>query len=67
MESSFYMRVGVTENLINPQVRLDGKWEVSLCDISLHDPSLKLIVVLEQQQQPQDLGKLENLIFHYCQ
>ena len=35
MESSFYMRVGVTENLINPQIKLDGKWEVSLCDISL--------------------------------
>ena len=42
MESSFYMRVGVTENLINPQVRLDGKWEVSLCDISLNDPSLQI-------------------------
>ena len=41
MESSFYMRVGVTENLINPQIKLDGKWEVSLCDISLNDPSLQ--------------------------
>ena len=42
MESSFYMRVGVTENLINPQVKLDGKLEVSLCDISLNDPSLQI-------------------------
>ena len=42
MESSFYMRMGVTENLINPQVKLDGKWEVSLCDISLNDPSLQI-------------------------
>ena len=42
MESSFYMRVGVTENLIYPQIKLDGKWEVSLCDISLDDPSLQI-------------------------
>ena len=28
MESSFYMRVGVTENLINPQVKLDGDNEI---------------------------------------
>ena len=40
--SPFYMRVGVTDNLINPQIKLDGKWEVSLCDISLNDPSLRI-------------------------
>ena len=40
--SPFYMRVGVTDNLINPQVKLDGKWEVSLYDISLNDPSLHI-------------------------
>ena len=40
--SPFYMRVGVTDNLINPQIKLDGKWEVSLCDISLNDPSLQI-------------------------
>ena len=36
------MRVGVTENLIDPQIKLDGKWEVALCDISLNDPSLQI-------------------------
>ena len=36
------MRVGVTENLIDPQIKLDGKWEVALCDISLTDPSLQI-------------------------
>ena len=36
------MRVAVTENLIDPQIKLDGKWEVALCDISLTDPSLQI-------------------------
>ena len=36
------MRVGVTDNVINPQIKLDGKWEVSLCDISVNDPSLQI-------------------------
>ena len=34
------MKVGVTENLINPQIKLDGKWEVALCDLSLTTSSL---------------------------
>ena len=38
--SPFYMRVGITDNLLGPQVQLDGKWEVAICDISLIDPSL---------------------------
>ena len=40
--SPFYMRVGATDNLINPQIKLDAKWKVSLCDISLNDPSLQI-------------------------
>ena len=36
------MKVGVTENLINPQIKLDGKWEVALCDLSLTTSSLNI-------------------------
>ena len=42
MSDEFYMRVGITENLISPQIKLDGKWEVSLCDISINDPGLQI-------------------------
>ena len=42
--SPFYMRVGITDNLLSPQLQLDGKWEVALCDISLIDPSLSASV-----------------------
>ena len=42
MISPFYMKVGVTENLINPQIKLDGKWEVALCDLSLITSSLNI-------------------------
>ena len=36
------MRLGSTDTLINPQIKFDGKWEVSLCGISLNDPSLQI-------------------------
>ena len=42
MSDEFYMRVGITENIISPHIKLDGKWEVSLCDISINDHSLHI-------------------------
>ena len=56
MSDEFYMRVGITENLINPQIKLDGKWEVSLCDISINDPSLQIGGGGERSTRTKTLG-----------
>ena len=56
MSDEFYMRVGITENLISPQIRLDGKWEVSLCDISLNNPSLQIGSGSERSTKTKPLG-----------